>query len=149
MSTRVIKSQTDLDLLHKVLDMQKRPFTVNISKGAHRSTEQNRLQRLWVGEIAEQLSAFDTPEDVRAYCKAYFGVPILLAENEHFREHYEKHVKPLDYEQKLALMREPLDLPITRLMTVDQKSRYLNEMHRYFSEKGVQLTDPESVGRAA
>lgn len=143
MTTRVIKSKTDLEALHKVLDLQKLPFTVDIVKGKHRSVEQNRLQRLWCNEIAEQLSAFDTPEDVRAYAKAYFGVPILLAENTHFAEQYERHVKPLPYEQKLALMREPLDLPVTRLMTVDQKSRYLNEMHRYFSEKGVQLTDPE------
>ena len=30
-------------------------------------------------------------------------------------------------------------------MTVDQKSRYLNEIHRYFSERGVVLTDPERM----
>ena len=148
MTTRVVKSKTDLEALHKVLDLQKRPFTVDIVKGKHRSVEQNRLQRLWCNEIAEQLGD-QTPEDVRAYCKAYFGVPILLAENTHFAEEYEKHVKPLPYEQKLALMREPLDLPVTRLMTVDQKSRYLNEIHRYFSERGVVLTDPEQIGRAA
>ena len=146
MTTRVVKSKTDLEALHRVLDLQKLPFTVDIVKGKHRSVEQNRLQRLWCNEIAEQLpDTFDTPEDVRAYCKAYFGVPILCAESTAFREKYDRIIRPRPYEEKLELMREPFDLPITRDMTTDQKTRYLNEIHRYFSERGVVLTDPERM----
>lgn len=144
MTTRVIKSQTDLDALHKILDEQKHPFTVDIVKGKHRTIYQNRLQRLWCNEIAEQLpDTFESPEDVRAFAKLHFGVPILREESTAFREGYDKIIKPMSYEAKIEIMAEPLDFSVTRLMTVDQKSRYLNEMHRHFSELGVRLTDPE------
>jgi hypothetical protein len=51
-------------------------------------------------------------------------------------------VRPLPYTQKLALMMEPLDFPITRLMTTKQATAYLDGVHRHFSEKGIVLTDP-------
>jgi hypothetical protein len=94
-----------------------------------------------VNEIAEQLGD-RTPEEVRGYCKLTIGVPILRAENEAFRERYDAIVKPLPYEQKLALMMEPLDFPITRLMSTKQATAYLDGVHRHFSEKGIVLTDP-------
>ena len=148
MTSRVITTEHDRAVLLKLIGSHKLPFTCDIKKGKHRTVEQNRLQRLWVQEASEQLGEH-TPEECRAFCKAYFGVPILLAENEHFREQYEKHVKPLPYEQKLALMAEPLDLPVTRLMTTSQKTRYLDAVFKHFSERGVELTRPDEMGRAA
>lgn len=144
MVTRVIKSEQDLTLLFRFLKVQKRPFTVDITKGAHRSTDQNRLQRLWLNEAAEQLGD-QTPEELRGYCKLRFGVPILRAENEGFRERYDAIVRPLSYEQKLALMMEPLDLPVTRLMRTEQKTRYLDAIAQHFAEQGVRLTVPEAA----
>jgi hypothetical protein len=104
--------------------------------------EQNRLQRLWINEIAEQLND-RTAEEIRAECKLTLGVPILRAENEAFCEAYDRHIRPLPYEQKLALMAEPFDFAVTRLMTTEQKTRYLDAMHRHYSAQGVILTDPE------
>jgi hypothetical protein len=106
-----------------------------------RSLKQNKLQRLWLGEIAEQLGD-QSPEEVRGYCMLTIGVPILRAENDTFRERYDAIVKPLPYEQKLALMMEPLDFPVSRLMTTKQATAYLDGIHRHFSEKGIVLTDP-------
>ena len=40
------------------------------------------------------------------------------------------------------MMQEPLDFPITRLMTVKQQTEYLDGVHRHFSDKGIILTDP-------
>ena len=51
-------------------------------------------------------------------------------------------VRPLPYEQKLALMMEPLDFPILRLMTTKQATAYLDAIHRHFSQKAIALTDP-------
>lgn len=142
MTTRVIDTVDDLVRLHAFLGVQSRPFTVDITKGKRRSVEQNRLQRTWMNEIAEQLQD-RTPEEARGYCKLTLGVPILRAENTDFCERYDAVVKPLPYESKLAIMMEPLDLPVTRLMTTEQKTRYLDAINRHFSEQGVVLTQPE------
>ena len=76
-------------------------------------------------------------------CKLTFGVPILRAENTWFREKYDEVVRPLPYPQKLALMMEPLDMPVTRLMTTEQKTRYLDAIYRHFAGLGLVLTVPD------
>lgn len=141
MTSRTVTSETERGLLLKFLGGHPLPFTVTVAKGRKRSVEQNKLQRLWMNEIAEQLGD-QTPEEVRAYCKLTIGVPLLRAENEHFCERYDSVLKPLPYEAKLAIMAEPLDLPVTRLMTTDQHRRYLDGVFKHFSEKGLVLTMP-------
>lgn len=141
MTQRVIKDEIDRELLYRFLATRPLPFTIDVTLGAHRSTEQNRLQRLWINEAAQQLEGH-TAEELRGYCKLTFGVPILRAENEEFREKYDKVVKPLPYETKLALMMEPLDFPVTRLMTTKQKTSYLDAISKHFAEMGVKLTEP-------
>lgn len=141
MVTRIIKSEKDRKDLILLIQQRELPFTVDIVKGKGRTIAQNKLQRLWMAEIAEQLGD-RTAEDVRAFCKLTIGVPILRAENEGFRERYDAVVRPLSYPDKLAIMTEPLDLPVTRIMTADQKSRYLDGIHRFFVEQGIVLTIP-------
>mgnify|MGYP003402802204 CR=1 FL=1 len=106
-----------------------------------RSLEQNKLQRLWCMEAAEQLGD-RTAEEIRGFCKLHYGVPIMREGHDDFRETYDRLIKPLPYETKLAYMMEPLDFPITRLMTVGEKSQYLDAMHKGLSELGVKLTEP-------
>lgn len=129
-------------MLAKFVASMEPPFTASFTKGRRRSTEQNHLQRKWMTEIAEQRGD-ESAEYYRGYCKAWFGVPIMCRDNEAFRETYERIVKPLDYADKIQLMMEPLDLPVTRLMTTKQKSEYLDAIHRHFAEQGVILTQPE------
>ena len=142
MTTRVIRTGADIDALADLLRARSLPVTVSIAKGATRSTEQNRLQRKWLAEISEQLGD-RTPEQVRGYCKLTMGVPILRQEHEVFREKYDRIVKPHPYEEKIEMMMEPLDFPVTRLMTTRQKTRYLDHMFHHFAAQGVRLTDPE------
>lgn len=142
MTTRTIRTKTDLDLLLRFLRDRKLPFTVEVQAGARRTTDQNRLQRLWLNEVAEQMGD-RTAEEVRGYCKLTMGVPILRAQNENFAISYDRIVKPLPYEQKLAIMQEPLDLPVTRLMTTAQKTQYLDAVYRHFADQGLVLTLPE------
>jgi hypothetical protein len=139
--TRYIEDSYQRDMLIKLLKEQVAPYTVTITRGKRRSTSQNRLNRLWAGEISEQLGD-QTPEEVRGLLKLQFAVPILRAENEAFAEAYDRVVKPLPYETKLALMCEPIDLPATRLLTTAQEHRYLNTVYQFFTAKGVVLTVP-------
>lgn len=108
----------------------------------HRTLDQNSLQHKWHQEAAQQLRE-GTAEDYRAYCKLHFGVPILRAEEADFREQYDRIIRPLPYEQKLELMKAPIDFPVTRLMSVKQKTAFLDEVCRYYMGCGVLLTMPE------
>lgn len=148
MATHVIDSERDRAMLLQLVRNRALPFTVDIVKGRRRSNEQNRLQRLWLNEASEQLGD-RTAEELRGELKLTLGVPILRAENTAFREKYDALVRPLPYETKLAFMMEPLDFPVTRLMSTSQKKRYLDEMERRLLEMGVLLTDPERFGTAA
>lgn len=144
MPVRVIETEYDLTMLTRLLEQQKMPFSVLISQGRKRSWKQNRLNRLWMQEISEQLGD-RTPEEARGYCKLTLGVPILRHENEDFREKYDKYIRPLPYETKLAMMMEPLDFPVTRLMRTMQEKAYLDSVQRHFAEQGVVFTNPEDL----
>lgn len=151
MVTRAVHNEHERKLLLRFLQERRLPFTAEITDGRHRSIEQNRLQRLWLKEIAEQLGD-RTPEEVRGDAKLRFGVPILRAENEAFREKYDRIIKPMSYATKIEMMMEPLDFPVTRLMTTDQKTRYLDALYRHYGEHGIALTmpmDAMTIGGAA
>lgn len=116
-------------------------------QGDERSDRQNRLQQLWHAEAAQQLGD-ETAEAKRAYCKLHFGVPILR-NDEAFRARYDRVIKPMDYQTKLALMAEPFDFPVTRLMTVKQKKQFLDAVWDHYTGLGVRLSHPDDLGRAA
>lgn len=141
MTTRIIRDEQDRKLLIKLIMGQKLPFVAKVERGGIRSIEQNRLGRLWINEIAEQLND-QTPEEIRGYCKLTIGVPIMRAEDDEFCHQYDAIIRPLPYEQKLACMMEPIDLPVTRRMNTSQKHKYLEGIYRHFSEQGVVLTIP-------
>ena len=141
MTTHIIRSAEDMERVARLVGNLKPPLTITVTSGASRSLEQNKLQRLWCMEAAEQLGD-RTAEEIRGFCKLHYGVPIMRDGHDDFRETYDRLIKPLPYETKLAFMMEPLDFPITRLMTVGEKSQYLDAMHKGLSELGVKLTEP-------
>jgi len=138
-TTRPIKNADDLALLKVYLEQRKRPFTVDVSDGRDRSSEQNRLSHKWYKEISEQTG--EDTEDVRARCKLEIGVPILRDGLEPFRKTYDRLVRPLAYEDKLELIRAT-DMPITRLMSVDQMRGYMDQVFRRHADMGIVLTIP-------
>lgn len=154
MVTRAIKNPDDLDLLTTYLKGRKRPFTVEITDGRSRSTEQNKLAFKWYKEVSEQTG--EDIEDVRARCKLEIGVPILREAHDRFRATYDRLIRPLPYPEKLALIRDT-ETPVTSLMNVEQMSRYLDIVFRRHAEIGVVLTvppdryayNPEKLARAA
>lgn len=141
-NSRIVETEQAREMLVRFIQSKNLPFVASITDGKGRTTKQNKLQRKWMVEISEQLGDC-TPEDVRAYSKLAIGVPILRAENEAFRERYDEVVKPLPYQTKLAIMAEPLDMPITRIMTTAQKTKYLDAVFKHYSEQGIVLTLPK------
>lgn len=141
MTTRIVKNEARREELIALIKSRKLPFTVTITAGKHRTEYQNRTQMMWCKEISEQLGD-QTPEEIRGFNKLTLGVPILRAENEAFRLRYDEVVKPLSYEQKLMIMMNPLDMPVTRIMTTGQLTKYLDEIQRYWLPKGIVLTQP-------
>lgn len=144
MPTRVLRGPEDIERLSVFLGaFPKFPLTVTITKGASRSTQQNRLSQRWFSDIARQMEG-ETHEDVRAFCKLHFGVPILRAENDAFRQSYDRTMKALDYETKLAAIKA-FDLPVTRLMTGPQMTAFMDEMQRHWLGLGFSLTNPDDL----
>ncbi len=141
MTTRVIRNQDDLQALARLLNSRRLPVTVTIAQGKPRTVDQNRLQRMWCQEVADQLG--DRPaEEIRGDAKLRFGVPILRAEHPAFCEKYDRLIKPRPYAEKLELMMEPIDFPVTRLMTTKQKAAYLDQFAAFYAQQGVHLTMP-------
>lgn len=107
-----------------------------------RSISQNRLSFRWYGEIAAQTG--QTSSEARAYCKLHLGIAIVKngtsSACHKFREQYDSIIRPLAYEQKMALMGPPIDFPVTSLFSVKQFNEYLGEMQRHFAEQGIVLT---------
>lgn len=120
------------------------PFTVSIVEGKSRTLAQNKLQQKWNQEIADQKGdvAF---EEVRAYNKLHFGVPILRRDDAYFCERYDTIVKPHSYENKLKFMQGDM-FPVTRLMNTKQKTEFLDEVCRHWLSEGIVLTIPQDAG---
>lgn len=154
MVTRTVKNGEELALLVTFLNGRKQPFTVDITEGRDRSTEQNRLAFKWYVEISEQTG--EEREDVRARCKLRFGLPILMESSEAFRDLCHRRIKPLTHAERIEVIRD-FDIPITRLMKVDQMTRYLDDVFRHHAQFGIALTippdryayNPEKMARAA
>jgi hypothetical protein len=130
-------------MLADILRQCKLPITVSWTVGAPRKNAQNRLAQRWFTDIANHFGD-RTHENVRAECKLRFGVPILRAENQAWRLSYDRVMKPLDYETKLAAI-EAWDLPVTRDMNVKQMTAFMDAVQREYTPQGVYLTDPERL----
>lgn len=119
------------------------PCTVSIRAGVGRSLAQNRLAQQWAADVSAQMGD-RTPEEVRGYFKLHHGVAIRR-EDPNYAAVYDARIKPLPYEAKLALMMAPIDLPVSRDMTVKELTRYLDSIQREFAPMGVSLTDPDDL----
>ena len=144
MTTRVIRNPFDLQRLAVFLAERRLPLTVTIAQGIPRTDPQNKLQRKWCAEVAEQCGD-RTAEEIRGDGKLRFGVPILRAEHPVFCEKYDRLIKPRPYSEKLELMMEPMDFPVTRLMTTKQKTAYLDSFAAFYARQGLRLTIPEAA----
>lgn len=134
------------DDLPKVIDLISKfevehPIEVIIKRASKsRTLAQNKTQWQWFRDAGAQ--GDQTATEYRAYCKLHFGVPILRRDSLDYRSKYDEIVKPMTYEQKLALMVEPFDFPVSSGMNVAQQSEFLDRIRDHFQELGFVLTDP-------
>ena len=139
---RVVVTPQQLDALQRELAGTPRPFTVTIQAGRGRGLSQNALAWKWAQEIAAHLGDV-TANEVWAHNKLHHGVPILRETDPEFARVYDERIKPLSYEAKIALMGPPIDLPVTRQMTVAVMSRFMDAVFQEWTKRGVVLTRPE------
>lgn len=111
---------------------------VNARVGKDRSIPQNAIGHVWYEQLARELREDDAAGHKR-FCKLHFGVPILRAEDEQFREFYNAALLDRTYEQKLQAMSF---VPVTSIMTKEQESKYLEAVQEYFLGRGVRLEFP-------
>lgn len=139
-----IRDDYDKGDLIRFIEHRQGQFTVTIMDGLKRSNPQNRLSHMWYSEIAAYFGD-RTTNQVKAYCKLHYGVPILRETNEIFREQYDRIVKPLPYDTKLEILEGPMSFPVTSQMGAPEMRSYLNEMQRVWAEQGVVLTVPDDL----
>lgn len=105
----------------------------------NRTKDQNNMFYGLYRQIASQKED-ESVVDIKRHCKAYYGVPILLAEDEAFAAMYEKGImQHLTTEEKLLAMDI---LPVTRRMNKKQGSEYIDIIIREYSKQGVSLINP-------
>lgn len=139
MATRILRTQSDIDGLARFLASNPLPVTVSVTKGAKRSTQQNRTAAMWYGQIGQECG--DTQGAVKAQCKLRFGVPILERDNPAWVENWRDIYTPLPYTAKLRLFEY---LPVTSVFTTKQMSEYMDAVQREYRSQGIDLIDPEA-----
>lgn len=127
------------------IDLKKKwVWTLKLFK-EDRSIELNALSHAWYNQVSRQTHE-DTPARIKGFCKLYFGVPILRAEEPDFCEAYDRIIKPNpDYEWKVDFMSQPDWFPVTSLMNVEQFLNYLNDVQAHYAMAGVQLNFPNEA----
>lgn len=112
-----------------------------------RSIDQNSMFYALYQQIAQQ-AGDQSIQDVRRECKLRYGVPILRAGDSEFKALYDKCIKDaLTYEEKLQAMDI---LPVTRRMSKEQGTEYIDTILREYSSQGYALISPneqESIMR--
>ena len=113
-----------------------RYLRVSVKTGQMRSQLQNQISHVWYQQLGRELREDDTL-GWKCFCKLNFGVPILRAEDDEFREFYDLTIKRnLSYEEKLQAMKF---MPVTSRMDKKQIGSYLETMQNHFRTKGVML----------
>ncbi|MGN6314568.1 MAG: hypothetical protein ACTHMO_12525 [Rhodanobacteraceae bacterium] len=119
---------------------ERKYLTVTIKDGKGRSLDQNAISHAWYEQVARELRE-DDARGVKRFCKLHFGVPILRAEDDEFREAYDASIlRTLRYEQKLAAMDV---IPVTSVMNTRQLSRYMEDVQAHYTGR-VDLRFPET-----
>jgi len=142
MATRTVRTQNQLDAWIAFLRGRKLPLTVSAVKGESRTLQQNRTAHMWYGEIARQIG--DEAHEVKGYCKAKFGLPIMKRDNPEWVAKYEPMYRPLPYEIRLAFFEI---VPLTSLFNLPQMMEFMDAMQRHYLQQGIALTDPDPMTR--
>jgi len=111
--------------------------------------KQRRLQWLWNTEVAlSGIGPDDDKNDVHIRAKYQFARPILLRDDEIYGvidAYFHETVQ--NAEERGALIKEfARDYIHTEKLNKKQRAEYLTEFQKYWTFKGVNLTDPAAQG---
>lgn len=141
MSKHILNSEVSLQSFIgslRELWHSRRYLEISVKEGKGRSVEQNAVLHGWFGQVARELRQ-DDARGVKRFAKLHFCVPILRAEDDEFREAYDRAIKPLAYESKLVAMDI---LPVTSRMTTIQLDRCMTDIQDHYAKHGVALVYP-------
>lgn len=114
---------------------------IKFKTGKDRSLDFNAQSHVWYAQLARELREYDE-NGWKRFCKLHFGVPILRAEDEEFREFYDLAIKRLTYAQKIQAMDH---ISVSSLMTNPQFKKFCDEMQAHFlAEHKVRLEFKEA-----
>jgi len=114
------------------------------------TTKQRNLKWQWNTDIAMSgLGGNDTKATVHLWNKKEFGHPILMRDDENYAilfKGFRDQVKHLDdYVDRMKwFVKHKLE---TEGFSRSQQAEYLTEVQKYWSDKGVNLTDPDDYGK--
>ena len=112
------------------------PFTVDIVKGKHAARNRTGFRWLWIERGRRAIGRPDISGDARRLQAALQASDPALRKRNLSGGCSDSMVRPLPFKTKLALMCEPFDMAVTRLMTTAQKTQYLDTMSRWFLSQG-------------
>jgi hypothetical protein len=116
---------------HEPLEISYEPFAVA------RQLDQNALSHVWYRQAAKQLGDREIWE-VADECKLDYAVPILLANNQEFRELFKYCLAPYHREQRIEILGKGF-VNCTRLLTRKEFTEYLNGIQNYYGKNGIHL----------
>jgi hypothetical protein len=119
---------------------RKLPLMVSAVQGVNRTNQQNNTFHMWCSEVSRQTG--DEPGEVKGYCKAKFGLPIMKRDSPEWVAKYEPMYLPLDYQTRIRLFEI---LPMTREFKLPQMMEFMDAMQRHYLQQGIALTDPDPM----
>jgi len=139
MTSRTIRTESELAGWGRFLACQPLPFTVSYAKGIKRSLPQNATLHAWFGQIAAE--TFQTQAEVKAECKLRYGLPIMERDNPAWVAEWSPLYGPLPYAQRLKLFEV---LPVSSKMTTRQMAEFMDAVQKEYRGQGIELIDPEA-----
>jgi hypothetical protein len=143
MTTRAIRTESQLAAWFEHLKVRPLPLTVTAIKGEARTQQQNRTLHMWFREISQEIG--DEASEVKGFCKGRFGLPIVRRDNPEWVKKYAPMYIPLNHELRIGFF---AIVPMTRDFKLPQMMEIMDEVQRYYLQQGIRLTDPDPMSKA-
>ena len=140
MPSRILRTDGERADWLRFLTAQPLPMTVSQIKGENRSQQQNRTLHMWFGQVSQETG--DEAWEVKGYCKAKFGLPIMKRDNPEWVAEYEPLYMPLPYPLRIKFFSF---VPMTSKMKVQQMTEIMDAVQRHYTQQGIALRDPEAL----
>lgn len=126
-------------------------FEIIIKKVDKSSTAKQRgLKWQWNKDVKESgLGSYDNEKDIHIWNKIKFGHPICMRDDDFYPALYTAFTEKYKYDENYPeMLKWFTDKHIlTEKFKRAQNAEYLTNVQQYWSRMGVNLTDPDDIGR--